>query len=174
MASRKGWIKYRTMGAVALDAYYASAAKPLPKEEQETRPARHPQSVPQREEGISLFVLFGGAVCAFFLLLTFFGGGQVADLDNRVNQMQETVSALETERDSLQTRFDSTVNLDEIAIQARLMGMHGPEQSQHIAVSVPQPEVLAESDETTENPFLLAMQAIADTTKSLMEYLRAD
>ena len=175
MAGRKGWLKYHTIGAVALDTYYASTAKPLPQEKPQREPVRRQEEPrPQDKGGISLFALIGGAVCAFLLVLAIFGGSRVAALQRQKAALAETVAALEAERDTLQTQFDSTVDLASIATQARLMGMRGADQSQRIPVSVPEPEETAAPEEKTENPFSLVWQAIADTAKSLVEYLRAD
>lgn len=173
MADRRNWMRYRTMGAVALDAYRESTARPLPQET--PLPQKKSQEKPRQEQagGISLLTVLGGAVCAFLLILVFFSSNQLNRARQQNQRLEAAVSRLSEQRDRLQAEFDELIDRNVLATQARLMGMHGPERGQVVAISVPAPAAAEEQPETKENPLMLVWQAIWETAASLVEYLQA-
>lgn len=173
MASRKNWIRYSTMGAVALDSYYASTARPFPKEEPKPRPRPAQRPAPARtlvRTGIPALV--ARAVCWTLVVLTLFGFLQVAEANQRNRALLQQVQSLEAQREALQAEFDRTVDLDAVLAQARAMGMRDPERAEHIELEVPKADPEPVAQEGRKNPVVLAWEAIRDTAESLLAYLR--
>lgn len=173
MAGRKNWIRYSTMGAVALDSYYASTARPLPKEEPKSRPREAKRPAPARtlaRTGIP--ALFARAVCWTLAVLTLFGFLQVAEANQRNRQLLQQVQSLEAQRDALRAEFDRTVDLDAVMAQAKALGMRDPERAEHIELEVPQADPEPTAQERKKNPAVLVWEAIRDTAESLLAYLR--
>ena len=169
MARQRSWRNYMTMGAVALDSYYASTARPLPQEEPKARP--RPASVELPSKGGTVGIVILWAVCALLFALVVFGAAQVAELDRQISEMTRTTVELSAELDRVQAEFDESVDLNAVAVQARLMGMRSPapEQIRYLVPSRPE----ARQDAREENGTLaVVLSAVLDTAKDLLEYLR--
>ena len=172
MAGHKNWIRYSTMGAVALDSYYASTARPLPQEESKPRPKGAKRPAPARtleHRWIPDFV--ARAVCWTLVALTLFGFCQVAAANRQNRQLLRQVENLEAQRDARQAEFDRTVDLEALTAQARAMGMGDPERAKHVELEVPKAEPEAAPKETRKGPITLVWEAIRDTVGSLLAYL---
>lgn len=168
MANRKSWLKFQTIGAVALDAYYASAAEAAPQEEAQKRKKGRPAPEPVRTR--PYLTAACGVVCAFLLILTMFGGSRIHRADQRIEEMQQTVAGLEEARQQAQADYDEAVDLEEIAKKARQMGMQYPRER---PMETPA-EILTIPEEEMEHeisPFEAVWFALRDTTRELLAYL---
>ena len=172
MAGCKKWIRYSTMGAVALDSYYASTARPLPQEEPKPRPREGRRPAPARplkRSGIP--ALLTRAVCWAMVVLTLFGFLQVAEANRQNRALLHQVQSLETRRDALQAEFDRAVDLEAVLTQARAMGMRDGDRAEHIELDVPAAEQDPAPAPAQKGPLTLAWEAIRDTAESLLAYL---
>lgn len=168
MANRKSWLKFQTIGAVALDAYYASAAEAAPQEEAQKQKKARP--APEAVKTRPYLTAACGVVCAFLLVLTIFGGSRIRRSNRRIAEMQQTVAQLEEAKGQAQADYDEAVDLNEIAKKARQMGMVYPRESR---METPA-EILTIQEEAQEqevSPFAAIWLAIRDTTKELLAYL---
>ena len=173
MAGHKNWIRYSTMGAVALDSYYASTARPLPQEEPRPRPKGEKRPAPAARTLEHRWIpdLVARAMCWTLAALTLFGFFQVAAANRQNRQLLRQVQSLEAQRDALQAEFDRTVDLEALMAQARAMGMGNPEWAEHVELEVPKAEPEAAPKETRKGPVTLVWEAIRDTAGSLLAYL---
>ncbi len=172
MAKHKSWIRYSTMGAVALDSYYASTARPLPEEAPQPKPRRAAGPAPaQRLERSGIPALVVRALCWTMAVLTLFGFLQVAAANSRNRQLLRQVQSLETQKNALQAEFDRTVDLDAVIVQARAQGMRDPELAEHIQVEVPKTGTEQAAESAKKGPLTLVWEAVRDTASSLLEYL---
>ena len=172
MADHKKWIRYSTMGAVALDSYYASTARPLPREEPKSRRLDAKRPVPARSlERSGIPALLLRAVCWTLVVLTLFGFLQVAEANRQNRALLRQVQSLEDRRDALQAEFDRTVDLGGVLTQARAMGMQDPERAAHVELEVPSAEPEKAPETAKKGLLSLVWEAIRDTAKSLLAYL---
>lgn len=172
MAGHKKWIRYSTMGAVALDSYYASTARPLPQEEPKPRPRETKRAAPARRlERSGIPALLLRAVTWTMVVLTLFGFLQIAEANRQNRVLLRQVQSLEAQRDALQAEFDRTVDLDAVLRQARAMGMRDPEQAAHIELEVPAAAAEKTPETAKKGALTLAWEALRDTAKSLLAYL---
>ena len=172
MAGHKKWIRYSTMGAVALDSYYASTARPLPQEEPKPRPRTTGRPAPvQRLERGGIQTLLLRTVSWTLVILTLFGFLQVAEANRRNRQLLRQVQSLEAQRDALQAEFERTVDLDGVLAQARAMGMKDSERAAHIELEVPSAEPEKAPDPIRKGALTLVWEAVRDTAESLLAYL---
>lgn len=172
MAGRKKWIRYSTMGAVALDSYYASTARPLPQEEPKPRPREVRRPAPaQSLERSGIPVLLTRAACWAMVVLTLFGFLQVAEANRQNRELLRQVQSLEARRDALQAEFDRTVDLDAVLTQAWAMGMRDGDRAEHIKLDVPAAEQDPAPAQVQKGPLTLVWEAVRDTAESLLAYL---
>lgn len=192
MARKKTTNPYRTVGSAAVDPAWGdsweSTARPLPEFEPQRvpKPQRQPQRQPQRapkkapqkapatrgQMQVAPLGVVGVAISGLMLVLVIFGYSQVYTSACRVGQLREQVQQLQEENQSLQNRYDTSIDLEQIEIRARELGMQQPSSKQLVSLRIPTEDVTVISGSTTSNFFKSAWDAVLETARSLWEYLR--
>ncbi len=138
--ARKDEIQY-----VRYYAYGSTAVKAQP--EQRRRPETEAQPVPRVEPirvPFSPVAVFGAAVAVVMLVLVLVGFVQLNRLNNEIQNMELYMSSLKSENYALNKEYQAGYDLDEIRTAAEAMGLVPMEEVRHIAIHIPEPEVVEE------------------------------
>lgn len=177
MAASRNDNRYRTNGTAAYQESYnpynrESTARPL--HQPKTVPQQRPRKAKVVREKIAIapFGVLGVAIALSMLVLVLFGYVQIYEVSSRVADLQEQYANLQEENKKLQTQFDNAVDLEQIEIRAKELGMQQPSAKQTISVRVPAADVTVISQQTHSSVAESAVRAVYETAMDLLEYLR--
>lgn len=178
MAQDRSKIAYRTQGSAAYNPdFYTgqeSTARPLPPKRPQPRPKRQTKKQPvvRQKMVVAPFALVGVAAALLMLVLVIFGYAQVYESASKLGEMEDAVAELQEENQKLQNKYDSSINLEQIEARAKELGMQLPTDKQTIVLHIPAEDTTVIAPKTSTNPFQAAWDAIVETVRGLLEYLR--
>lgn len=131
---------YRENGSAAVDFYALrnNAARPLEQPshlpDAPKKPARAQR--PKAKLHASPMLIISGIVAAFLLFLVIFNYMRLYEAQSLLSDLKEQQEELTEEQNRLQAKYESMINLEEVAARARGMGMREPLPAQVVYVEV--------------------------------------
>ncbi len=102
--------------------------------EQKTKPAPKPkekQPSYRFSSALTILGIIAVALCAFFLLSR---EVSIQQQKNNILELRDNINSLYVERDSLNIKYNSAIDMDNIRDSAIKYGMHAPEEGQLIEI----------------------------------------
>lgn len=177
MAQRSGnETEYRFHGSAAVEPAYQPEPeiRPEPKRRPQHRPQPRPRKKPASRQKmvVAPFALVGIGLSLIMLVLVLFGYAQVYESSSHLGDMEDRVATLREENSKLRNQYDSSIDLESIEERAGELGMRQPTTRQIITLSVPAEDVAVVNARASTNPLRAAWDAVTETARELLEYLR--
>ena len=168
--------KYRTSGSAAYDVYSVrfdpNAALERPSNLPEERKEPQKQKVEKAKLVIAPFAAVGMLVVVALLAMVVYGYVQYYEASSRVGELNSQLTHELQENTKLRSSYESKIDLKQIEVQARELGMRQPTARQTVYLNIPgadHTEVL----EVDNRSFLQkTWDAIRDSFTGIVEYFR--
>lgn len=169
--------EYRIQGSAAVEpAFYPQrrTESPAPRRKPQSAPRhkRHPQPKTHARMAVAPFAVVGVGVALLMLVLVLVGYAKVYESAEALGQVERQVENLQEENQKLRNQYDSSIDLEDIELRARELGMQQPSAKQTIALQVPAEDTAVVARKDASNPFRAAWNAIVETAQELWAYLR--
>ena len=168
---------YETDGSVAYRIYETradgtTAVKPahvaLPEEVREPEK----KQVVKAKIVISPFAAIGMVVVIALLAMVIYGYVQFYELTNRLGEVNDQISANNTEISKKESFLESRINLVEVEARAKEMGMRMPTARQKVYVNVPGADRTEVYQVDDRNALQRTWDAVTDSFRGILEYFR--
>lgn len=166
-----------TMGSVAYDVYKvrfdgSTAVKPIPAALPEEKVAPQKQRAPKAKLTIAPFAAVGLAIAVFLLAMVVYSYVQLYETTNRTGELRQELAEAEVDMSKLRSAYESKINLDDIELRARELGMSQPTTKQTVYLNVAGTD-RAEVLQVDNRSFLeKAWGAVTGSFRGIVEYFR--
>ena len=166
-----------TEGSVAYQVYStqyvgSAAVQPIPAALPEEKASPKKQKAPKAKLNIAPFAAIGLVVVVALLAMVIYGYVQLYETTNRAGDLRKELSAAQSENTKLRSAYEGKIDLDEIEIKAKELGMSQPSPRQTVYVNV----AGADSSEVLKVDergfFHKAVDAVKNSFVGILEYFR--
>ena len=169
---------FETSGAAARDMYalrYTNNGA-----EQYAQPRHLPEELPvQRKQtrvkvktAVAPFTMFGIIAAACMMVLVIFGYVQLFEATSRVGKLESQLSRLNQTQIMLQSRYDGSIDLQQVELRAEALGMTLPSAEQTVYVNLSGSDRAEIYHQEKSNFVGDVVGAMEQSVSGLIEYLR--
>ncbi len=169
---------YETNGAAARDAYtlrYTNTASEqlgLPRHLPEEVPVHRKQTRVKVKTAIAPFTMFGFIAAACMMVLVIFGYVQLFEATSRVGRLESQLNQLNQTQIMLQSRYDGSIDLQQVELRATELGMTLPSAEQTVYVNLSGTDRAEIYQQEKSNFVGDVVGAMEQSVSGLIEYLR--
>lgn len=166
-----------TDGSVAYQVYStqyrgSAAVQPIPAALPEEKAAPKKQKAPKAKLTIAPFAAIGLGVVVFLLAMVIYGYVQLYEATNRAGDLRKELTAAQSENTKLRSAYESKIDLDQIEIKAKELGMSLPSVKQTVYVNVAGADKAEVLKVDERGFFRKAFDAVANSFEGILEYFR--
>ena len=174
MAAERDYVDIFDNGGAAVDLYryHQGTAVPKPQELPEEQPAQEPKKRLRVKPGIAPFALIGALAAIFLLVMVIQANVRLYVVKNEIGEIKSENRELDGTISRLRSDYESKIDMHQIEVEAKALGMHKPSASQIVYLDIPgadSAEVLAPEERGAVGTL---WDAIKDGVGSIGEYFR--
>ncbi|MBQ1265045.1 MAG: hypothetical protein IIY04_06445 [Oscillospiraceae bacterium] len=169
---------YETSGAAARDVYAlrfsSNGAEQLglPRHLPEEVPVQRKQTRVKVKTAVAPFTMFGIIAAACMMVLVIFGYVQLFEATSRVGKLESQLNQLTQTQIMLQSRYDGSIDLQQVEVRAEALGMTLPSAEQTVYVNLSGSDRAEIYQQEKSNFVGDVVGAMEQSVSSLIEYLR--
>ncbi len=163
---------YNFSGSAAYDIRGTAVPKPRPAVLPEEKPIQHAKKAPKARPAIAPLALVGLAVVTLLLLMVVYSYVQLYEATDRVGTLNSQLASTQAETAKLRSTFESRIDLAEIEVRAKELGMTLPSSRQTVYLNIAGADH-AEVLQVDQRSFAeKAWDALTDSFHGVLEYFR--
>ena len=163
---------YNFSGSAAYDIRSTAVPKPRPAVLPEEKPIQHAKKAPKARPAIAPLALVGLAAVTLLLLMVVYSYVQLYEATDRVGTLNSQLASTQAETAKLRSTFESRIDLAEIEVRAKELGMTLPSSRQTVYLNIAGADH-AEVLQVDQRSFAeKAWDALTDSFHGVLEYFR--
>lgn len=163
----------RFNNSAAIDLYATqSAAVRLPEEQTHELPQEQVSPQVRRKPKLTIapFALFGALAAMFLLVMVLLAQVRLYEFKNEESELKDQIEELDTQLQQLRSDYEKKINLRDIEVEARVLGMRKPTQSQTVYLNIAGADSAEVLHYEQKGFFGTLWDAIRDGVHSIAEY----